>query len=60
MTSRTWTGGQHSRTHALTHSRTFLVAMAALALSAGEAGAQAFPAEKAAQARAAVAECSTA
>ncbi|HEU4883813.1 MAG TPA: hypothetical protein VFT45_16255, partial [Longimicrobium sp.] len=34
--------------------------MAALALSAGRAGAQAFPAEKAAQVRAAVAECTAA
>jgi vitamin B12 transporter len=60
MTSRTWTGGEHSRTHAPTHSRTLLVVVAALALSAGQAGAQAFPAEKAAQVRAAVAECSAA
>jgi tetratricopeptide (TPR) repeat protein len=44
-------------------SRTILSAaavMAALALSAGRAGAQAFPAEKAAQVRAAVAECTAA
>ena len=34
--------------------------MAALALSAGQAGAQAFPAEKAEQARAAVEECTAA
>ncbi|MBW3573141.1 MAG: hypothetical protein KY467_18750, partial [Gemmatimonadetes bacterium] len=44
-------------------SKTILSAVAvtaALALSAGKAGAQAFPAEKAAQVRAAVAECTAA